>query len=464
MLPHSLLISSLRLCQKTELQLGNLMKSIASDPLSWKERFLPQTLEELHKACSILKDRGVILYIQTNALENSWIIIDKDMLLRQVYGAVLAPPNFPDHRSLTQIGIVPFSKICSTFADLIQARKIDPEILLDFLVHMEFCREIREEDLPKLVPQAHTERGRERHLLFPVLTQQSPPRNLWQPHADQYSCCWVLQCLQPHSYLSLRFQQVLLLRLAFEHSDALESDNVAATGQVLHQQLSLWRNGIRWTTDFSEVLVEISDHSVALFLSCRSDVDEKGKELELVSTRAQTISQILRAKAEFCGHIKTVEEFTTHPHYPVNIHSTSASVEKIAQALCNNEKDVQTSSRDLIPVVKILRFEPFQFCNLQCLVDLYSEQLGSCKVALSFIESVSSNITSIDDFCTVLNVPLHELEGGRSDYDKAVRMFQEWQAQSEGTYRCLRQQMDKYSIFSGRNMLVGLHVHRTSFQ
>ena len=121
---------------------------------------------------------------------------------------------------------------------------------------------------------------------------------------------------------------------------------------------------------------------------------------------------------------------------------------------------MQTYSQDLVPVVKLLHFEPFQFCNLQSLVDLYCDELGSCKVTSSFVESVSSNITSIDDFCTVLNVPLHkvEVEGGSSDRDKAVRMFQEWQTQSDGTYQCLRGQMDKYSIFSGRNILVGLQV------
>ena len=64
----------------------------------------------------------------------------------------------------------------------------------------------------------------------------------------------------------------------------------------------------------------------------------------------------------------------------------------------------------------------------------------------------------MDDFCTVLNVPLHkvEVEGGSSDRAKAVRMFRELQTQSDGTYQCLRGQMDKYSIFSGRNILVGL--------
>ena len=110
----------------------------------------------------------------------------------------------------------------------------------------------------------------------------------------------------------------------------------------------------------------------------------------------------------------------------------------------------------LIPVSELLCFEPFQFCTRQCLVDLYSKDHLSRNLTSSFIESFSSNITSVDDFCTLLNVPLHKVavDSSSSDYLKAVRMFQEWQTQSEGTYQWLRQQMDKYSIFSGRNILV----------
>ena len=211
---------------KAGLQLGSLMKTIESDPLSSRKKFLPHTLEALHKACSNLNKRGVTLYIQTQSVESSWIIIDKDMLLREVNGSVFAPADFTEHKSLTQTGVVPFSKIQSSFP------QFDPHLIADFLVHMEFCREIREEDLLNLVTEAHTEYGREQHFLFPALTQQSPPRDLWQPQPHQYSCCWVLQCLEQH-YLNPRFQQVLQLRLAFEHSQAVAPHKVAATSPVL---------------------------------------------------------------------------------------------------------------------------------------------------------------------------------------------------------------------------------------
>ena len=437
---------------KPGLQLKSLMTAIEASQFSSKE-FLPSTLEALHEACSNLNRRGVTLYIQTQSIESSWIILDKDMLLREVNGSVFAPADFTEHKSLTQTGVVPFSKIKSSFP------QFDPHLIADFLVHMEFCREIREEDLLKLVTETHTEYGRERHFLFPALTQQSPPRDLWQPQPHQYSCCWVLQCLEQH-YLIPRFQQVLQLRLAFEHSQAVEAHKVAATSPVLHQQCSLWRNGIKWSTDSSDVLVETSYHSVALYLSCRSEVSERSEQLELVNTRAQVIAQILKAKGELCGSVKTVEEFVPRPQYPVTIPCTSAiSVECIAQAICSGRKKVHISAHTLIPVSELLCFEPFQFCTHQCLVDLYSKDHLSCNLTSSFIESFSSNITSVDDFCTLLNVPLHKVavDSSSSDYHKAVRKL------SEGTYQLLRQQMDKYSIFSGRNILVCIPTLSLSF-
>ena len=434
---------------KPGLQLKSIMTAIEASQFSSKE-FLPSTLEALHEACGNLNKRGVTLYIQTQSTESSWIIIDKDALLREVNGSVFAPADFTEHKSLTRTGVVPFSKIQSSFP------QFDPHLIADFLVHMEFCREIREEDLLNLVTEAHTEYGRERHFLFPALTQQSPPRDLWQPQPHQYSSCWVLECLEQH-YLNPRFQQVLQLRLAFEHSQAVAPHKVVATSPVLHQQCSLWRNGIKWSTDSSDVLVETSYHSVALYLSCRSEVSERSEQLELVNTRAQVIAQILEAKEEFCGSVKTVEEFVPHPQYPVTIPCTSGiSVEDIAQAICSGRKKLHLSAHHLIPVSELLCFEPFQFCTPQCLVDLYSEDHLPCKVTSSFIESFSSSITSVDDFCTLLNVPLHKVavDSSSSDYHKAVRIFQEWQTQSKGTYQWLRQQMDKYSIFSGRNILV----------
>ena len=177
--------------------------------------------------------------------------------------------------------------------------------------------------------------------------------------------------------------------------------------------------------------------------------------MQLVKLRAQVVSEIQSAKREFCANAVTVERFVPNPKYPVDT-TLSVSVHKFCHAIASHEDSVMLTSHTPLSLKTLLYFEPYSFCTQQCLVDLYSDQLASCKVTSSFIESFSSNITSVDDFCTLLNVPLHKVavDSSSSDYHKAVRMFQEWQTQSEGTYQWLRQQMDKYSIYSGRNILV----------
>ena len=427
---------------KAGLQLKSLMRAIAASQFSSKD-FLPSTLELVHEACSNLNKRGVTLYIQTQSIESSWIIIDKDKLLREVNGSVFAPADFTEHKSLTQTGVVPFSKIQSSFP------QFDPLLIADFLVHMEFCREMTVEDGLKLVTQSHPQYSTEPHFLFPALTPLAPPPDLWQPNTlisySDYSSCWVLQCRQHQHYLTPRFQQVLLLRLAFTHAFPVEQDEVDPTSPALQQACTLWRKGIKWTTPSSvDALLEMTDKSLVLLLRCG-----RGKEMQLVKLRTQVMSEIQSAKREFCANAVTVEKFVPNPQYPVDT-TLSVSVHKICHAIASHEDSVMLTSHTPLSLETLLHFEPYSFCTQQCLVDLYSDRLASCKVTSSFIESFSSNITSVDDFCTLLNVPLRKVavDSSSSHYHKTVRKL------SEGTYQWLRQQMEKYSIFSGRNILV----------
>ena len=443
---HIYLVSECR--DKPGLRLKDLMVAIKCSNFSGKE-FLPQTIQALGEACSNLNKRGVMLYIQTQTIENSWIIIDKDLLLREVNGSVFAPAGFTEYKSLTQTGVVPLSKIESCFP------QFDSQLILDFLVHMEFCRQVTAEDGLKLVTQTHPEYSQEPHFLFPGLTPQDPPPDIWQPNPlisySDYSSCWTLQCLEYHHYLTPRFQQVLLLRLAFTHAFPVESHKVDTTSPALQQACGIWRSGMKWTTRSSvDALVEMTDRTVVVLLRCG-----KGKEMQLVKLRSQVMVEIQSVKREFCSHAVVVEEFIPNPQYPVKTKSLSVSVDQISHAIACREDSVMLTLDTPFPISKLLYFEPYYFCNQQALVDLFSQKLVSCKVMSSFIENISE-ITSVDDFCTALNVPLPKVvvDSGSSDYLKAVRMFQEWQTGSEGTYQCLRQQMDKYSIFSGRNILV----------
>ena len=439
------------------MQLSSLMKAIESSPFTSKD-FLPQTLQALHDACNNINKRGVMLYIQTQSIESSWIIIDKDMLLREINGSIFAPDDFTEHKALTHTGVVPFSKIASVF------KKFDTQLIIDFSIHMEFCREMTAEDGLKLVTQTHPKYKEEHHFLFPALTPLIPPPDLWQPNPNinysEYSSCWILQCHEHHHYFTSRFREVLLLRLAFTHAFPVEFDKVDHAIPALQQACTIWRRGIKWTTcSFIDALIEMTDERVVLLLRCK-----KGNELQLVKLRAQVMAEIQSVKKEFCNNVATVEKFVPNPQYPINL-KLSVSLHKLAHSISRHEEAVLLSVVTPFDITQLVFFEPYMFCNPQCLVDLFCKDLVSCYVSPQFIECISSNISCVDDFCTLLNVPLHKVAvaSSSSDYDKAVRMFLEWQTLSDGTYQCLRQYMDKYSIFSGRNILVSYLIYGGMF-
>ena len=192
---------------------------------------------------------------------------------------------------------------------------------------------------------------------------------------------------------------------------------------------------------------------MTLLLRCK-----KNKELKLVSIRAKVINEILKAKHEFCPTTETVELFVPNPQHPVST-ELAVSSSKLAHPLCCDEESVLVKSHTPIDITDLLYFEPYLYINKQCLADLYSM---SCPLSPQFIECAASSVCAVDFckvfdyFCTVLNVPPHKVavDSRSSDYHKAERMFHVWCTTTEGTYQCLRNQMDEYSVFSGRNIFV----------
>ena len=72
------------------------------------------------------------------------------------------------------------------------------------------------------------------------------------------------------------------------------------------------------------------------------------------------------------------------------------------------------------------------------------------------IENVHKFCEVFSNFCTVLNVPPHKVsvDSSSSAYHKVEKMFLAWKERTDGTYQSLRDHLDNYSMFSGRNALV----------
>jgi hypothetical protein len=79
--------------------------------------FLPRNFDALYKICLELNDRGHILLLKDRiAVENSYVVIDKEFLLSKISGTVFAPEGFKQYKDLSSnTGVVQLSKIAHCF-------------------------------------------------------------------------------------------------------------------------------------------------------------------------------------------------------------------------------------------------------------------------------------------------------------------------------------------------------------
>ena len=77
---------------------------------------LPEGLPALSDACIELNTRGIVLYLLKTPLENSWVIIERNLLLKKVNGTVFAPEGFQEHMSLYLYTLVLYPMVIFTTA------------------------------------------------------------------------------------------------------------------------------------------------------------------------------------------------------------------------------------------------------------------------------------------------------------------------------------------------------------
>ena len=103
---------------KPGMQLGNLIAIIKSNVLSSQEMYIKFLLQNL----------PALKYVKSTELSLHQMILRSTGNLR------------------TRTGIVPYSKTCEVFENTIKSKKIDPQLIVHVLIHMEFCQEIKEVD------------------------------------------------------------------------------------------------------------------------------------------------------------------------------------------------------------------------------------------------------------------------------------------------------------------------------
>ena len=417
--------------------------------------FIPENSQTL---CELLEDlykRGNILILK-NIIEHmkSWVILDQEALLSHVTGTVFAPEGMKEHRDLaTNTGVVLLSKLRKYFPEL------DLGMLVQFLCHLEFCHEIADpEDLQLLHTSCSPASPNERFFLFPGLVSINAPADVWATD-DQfvYQSGWILQCSQPNEFFTPRFLHILLLKIAFSFALSLEKQ---VDYPAFQRKCAVWKNGIYWASrDGVECLVEVATpKQVYAMVRCL-----KGNEIDCVHLRSLVIRNILAALKQLYQNIST-SEMIIHPSsvsYPFKLDDkpTVYSLHEVATAVCNAKPSVVNENRKLATLDQLLYFEPYAQLGERILHELFSEEKPHCdkEVTDEFLYRIADQVHKKKEMFVELFKPpatmLHERirEAPLGPTHEIARVFQLWRDRSDGTYQCLRKELDQFSVFGGRN-------------
>ena len=424
--------------------------------------FLPQSKQAVATVCDLLNDRGHLLVLKSPiAIENSWVIINRTALLAEVNGTIFAPKSFKEHIKLaSSTGVVPLSKITEHFP------KHDRTMLLGFLSHLEFCHEISDSEILALISQDQTSAASEatavqgeRYFFFPGLVTLEVPSTVWEPQPQfDYHCGWILQFCVPGQFFYPRFVQVLLLRLAFSFAfSKLPSSEVPS----LQRKCAIWKNGIYWgDRNGTEALVEIAEQNrVVVLMRC------PGVKSECLQLRSLLIQKVLAAACEFCSKVSIVESFinpSDTTQYPLKPTSQLAlySLTEVASAVASGASSVLQDTGRPVSLHSLLHFEPYADLGEANLRELFCSHCSK-KISEKFISNISLCISNkphaiLYAFESIL-LPLAErasLEAASSPLYRVRQVLNIWRDGCEGTYQCLREKLDQFSVFTGRNPLV----------
>ena len=136
------------------------------------KKYLPVNATELSQHLTTLSSKGQLLFLRNaGKVEDSWVVIDKPVLLSEVNGTVFAPENFKQyHKIANSTGVVPFSKVMEVFPNQ------DPHMVVAFLQHLEFCQEISEAEVSLIGNKHFSSCGPvERFFFFPALVSEERP-------------------------------------------------------------------------------------------------------------------------------------------------------------------------------------------------------------------------------------------------------------------------------------------------
>jgi len=444
---------------------GCTLENISND-LDSNSYSLPSSPTELLPLFQTLHDKGQVLLLTNNQnLGESWVITDIAAVLEKVIGSIFAPPTFPTHISQGSTGIVAKSRVREVFSD------VNTDMIIQFLEHFEFCYRVEPGWIELSgVDQSPIEMTDDEYYLFLALVTSDRP--LHESHESCYCCGWLVRTVE-NQFLTTRFLHVVLLRLAFIFSQPHDDISTKTEAPAMRRRCQIWKNGITWhDVNGVSTIFEVRDlRSILLSMNCMDD-----SRIHCVRLRSQLIQTILKSKSEFCPRVLT-EEFIIDVAGDSLLQAVdgcpSYSINYLSSRISTSAKDnpdftlINTDGSQGKRISELLYFEPYALLAPGLIAKLFAKDNAKQLVSDDFITELAKRMyPCYDAVLRVLKPSLQILNMKCEDIGDSVgelckqqlmceHILETWveQQRSAATYKNLRQQLDRYSIFCGRNPL-----------
>ena len=419
--------------------------------------FIPTTLNRLADICDQLSKVGLLLFLHNKSSpEKSFLICDSKQLLSDVTGTVFAPETFCQHCDLaSSTGVVPLSKFKKAFSNY------DIEMLIAFMTHLELCFEIKDKQVLEYIHKMEPDLDDTRYLFFPGLIKIETPKSVWEEDPSMsYHFGWIIECAQDIQFFDPRSFHILILRLVFTFCLA-PSKKINTKNPALQKFCSVWKSGICWCNDDGITAhLELSNNK-SITLKIRSEVLKP----ESLAHRSKTVKKVLETVKDVCPNILVVEslinpqEVVSHPLKPSS-ELTLFSVRDLAVAVISQKEAVKSVHRAL-SLRRLLQFEPYAGLDLNTLHCIHSDKnVGKygriSNIFIShFVRQISdpNNILMYRRILSQSRALVVNIQSV-SPRQEVVQALMTWRSETEGTYSCLRETLNEYSVFIGRNPLV----------
>ena len=390
------------------------------------------------------------IFLIGDLTEDFWILTAKahNLIFSKIHGKLFAGASFKQHIHIqSNVGVLSSSFLRKTFPD------VDYQMLQEFLVCSELCKKIEDEVVLNLIEQGSSDKqegemecssppdektgnsslmsttgctNEQCYFFFPGLIKATKESLHIQTHEYyNYSSAWLLKCTNGNP----RFLQVLLLRLMFKFAASSNSDT------KLHRECTVWNNGLFWSNEGVEMLVEVTDQNktVVFFLRCL-----KHPELKAIELRSAVIKEVIEVKSKYCPTSGAQESFLCNPSLDERGSlvkpSQDISKKELASAVINGDDTVKDTTGQYVYINKsLLCFEPYAETDSEFLKSMLDPEQADQPVPDDILSSLyTKSADQLRPIVTKFKEKISELERPIS-------------------YQHLRDLFDKYSIFCGRN-------------